>query len=950
MVLSSSSLKKKAKKLKTVPVLYCRYTVPLCVVPVLSEICLSVFKLSFQPPDPFLLRSAHNFELTMAVKKTAIDSGEVGMSSSNDATPSAKKTPKTPKSKTPKSSRKGKSSSKATPDRRNTLSASKDLAPQADVEMKTESVSKKLQMESSKKSSKKGKSASKATPDRRKSASKDLAPEEDVEMKIESVSKKLEMESPKKRKRSKSEANESVVADASDEPTKEPAEQSEAVTKAPPVLNSKVHRMRHLNLQPKAILCMAPTPHHPQACDYVAVSREGGSVALKSPDEKWRTLASVAGMSSKTVDTMAWTCGACEQGSSMISFSSEFHKSHTEIHSQRTLVGASKDGTLFVVDFARGGYSAVTGSGGGGVFSLTSLCGSECCKQGTCPGLVAAGCEDGSARIYKLKHVNGEHRLDLVSTVPTAGASILSLAWCRYEGASSNGMNGTVLYTGVADGTIRRYECKSDVDQARKKGSIVDSDQDYGKQTWSSKIRMTVESYGRTTPTRIWALKALKDGTIVSGDSLGHVQFWDGKTGTLLHSFEQNDKKADILALAVTPDECQVFASGIDSRVICIERPTRHDPQDGLPRWIMTQAQRPHTHDVKALAVCRVHDTSGSLVRAEKPFLTLCSGGVDTKICTILVERFKNGRPRVWFPWPTHSPVSVARESRVLLLRREDTIELHQLGPQQTDSLPMILDEEKRFIGTMDIQSSHNLVCSDISCDGKYVVASTGSTLLLFEIEYIENADGTLGFAPKQIDLQNDSKSPCLAVKFASADTLVCAYSSGHVRLLKLSSANSDDMDDEETAVAVASVVDSFEPSNESANNLFAIHSLVVSEDGQFFATVSSGVGSGTVSVFAVKDNKIQQHWSVSALEAPVSSVGFLPGSRRQLAVACSNYAMYVFDLKERKLSEWSEKSGFPVSPALPEELNRCFDFPKCVISNPKTPEKFLLVSNSFGC
>ena len=39
--------------------------------------------------------------------------------------------------------------------------------------------------------------------------------------------------------------------------------------------------------------------------------------------------------------------------------------------------------------------------------------------------------------------------------------------------------------------------------------------------------------------------------TVVSGDSLGHVQFWDGSLGTLLHSFTAHI--ADVMALALLP-------------------------------------------------------------------------------------------------------------------------------------------------------------------------------------------------------------------------------------------------------------------------------------------------------------------------------------------------------------------------------------------------------------
>ena len=57
----------------------------------------------------------------------------------------------------------------------------------------------------------------------------------------------------------------------------------------------------------------------------------------------------------------------------------------------------------------------------------------------------------------------------------------------------------------------------------------------------------------------------LPDGTMVSGDSTGSLQFWDGQHGTLLQAFSQH--KADILAVAASKDGCTVFATGIDVQV-----------------------------------------------------------------------------------------------------------------------------------------------------------------------------------------------------------------------------------------------------------------------------------------------------------------------------------------------------------------------------------------------
>lgn len=48
----------------------------------------------------------------------------------------------------------------------------------------------------------------------------------------------------------------------------------------------------------------------------------------------------------------------------------------------------------------------------------------------------------------------------------------------------------------------------------------------------------------------VWGLVFLSDHTIVSGDSAGKVQFWDGHTGTLIRSHLVS--KWDVLALSVS--------------------------------------------------------------------------------------------------------------------------------------------------------------------------------------------------------------------------------------------------------------------------------------------------------------------------------------------------------------------------------------------------------------
>ena len=131
--------------------------------------------------------------------------------------------------------------------------------------------------------------------------------------------------------------------------------------------------------------------------------------------------------------------------------------------------------------------------------------------------------------------------------------------------------------------------------------------------------------------TYIWSMLVLTDSTVITGDGRGNVQIWDGNVGVLMLNIHQNT--AEILALAVTPDERQIFASGVDGRVTCIKKVTQVSssnndkgsiddvgntintnsataPTDS--QWVYTSSHRPHSHDVYALTICMNTSTNAN--------------------------------------------------------------------------------------------------------------------------------------------------------------------------------------------------------------------------------------------------------------------------------------------------------------------------------------------------
>lgn len=731
-------------------------------------------------------------------------------------------------------------------------------------------------------------------------------------------------------------------------------------------MDVNVHRLRFLKLNPKPILAMSSTPtgasvdETPVSPQRLAISREGGSVELLSPQDRWVSIGTVPGVRGRDVDALIWVCGNpgkdSTNGGDMVSVGYDDQSRHTrKADEQRRLFGCSRDGTIFELDFAKKRHKSVMGSGGGGVFCLASLCsrGKCCCSGGSCGGYFAAGCEDGSVRIYRAPSGDGEGFPELVSTLPSAGSAILSIAWVAGQNSNDDGgMGGSVLFAGVADGTIRRCDCNATrVVSSISTGSVLTFSMGSTSISyrWNSTLRMTVENRGLQESTKVWALVALSDGTVVTGDSLGHVQIWDGTSGTLSQTFSHNESGADVLCLAVSDDENKIFAGGVDPRVQCIQRqclpPSNRNDHDSNPvrKWINAQANRKHTHDVKALAICHKITSQSST-----PCELLVSGSVDTRICMYSAGDFRSSRPKIWFNWPSVSPVSISRKQRLLAVTRDDRVDLYRLDAATTansvtNQRSEPRDETKCFVKTLHIKSSFNLVCSIISDDGTFLAASDAASLHLFSLE-IDYEDGLVDdVRPKKINLAGKCRQPCTSLQFDGFGRLICATADGPINVLRVIP------EDASFYVVLDHVFNEHTSSLSASSHHFPVSSLDVSIDGKWLAAGRFSSGKGAVHVFTLPTRQgghYQHWWSVPETVEVPTTVKFLGrgGAESSLCVGYSNNAFHIFNLESRSISQWNTDMGFPLVKSLPRELTSRSEPVTRIICNPTCPQKFILV------
>jgi len=754
----------------------------------------------------------------------------------------------------------------------------------------------------------------------------------------------------------------------------------------PLAMDVKVHRMRFLKLHPKSILAMSSTPmadssnvdvepsQEPRSPVRLAVSREGGSVELLSPHDRWVSVGDVPGVRGREVDALVWVCGkqghAARKSDAPESLGSRQSHRMRVVDENRHLFGCSRDGTIFKLDFATKRQTGVIGSGGGGVFCMASMC-SRWNGSASREGYFAAGCEDGTIKVYSVFDGDGEvlGMPNLVATLPSAGNAILSLAWVPGQSRNVSGdMGGSVIFAGVADGTIRRFDCTtSAVTGPISTGTVLAPSRGSGSVSyrWKSTLRMTVESRGLREATKVWALQALSDGTVISGDSLGHVQIWDGMSGTMTQTFDHNESGADVLCLAVSEDENKIFASGIDSSVRCIQRqclPPISNPQNDtsesapVRKWISSNSHRKHSHDVKALAIC--HKEKG---HASKSLELLVSGGIDTRICTYVANDFKSSRPKIWYNWPSISRISLSRTRRLLAVMRDNRIDLYRLNSSQmADPLkvmnPETRDEMNCLVKTISIQSPFNLSCSVISDDGKFLAASDAVSLYIFSLD-IKEEDGMLEVRPTKLGLGVECKHPATALQFDDNRRLICATNNGPINILKISSVPETDLSDKSShKVSLEHVFNEHTVDWSATSHHLPIVSLGLSPDGKWLAACRFSSGKGAVHVFNLptsNDNEFFKHWwSVPEMDAPTTCIKFLGGGSVEpsLAVGCSNNEFYVYNLGRRSLSHWSNDMGLPLLKSLPKELTSRSEPVARILSNPSTPQRFILGSHGYFC
>lgn len=464
---------------------------------------------------------------------------------------------------------------------------------------------------------------------------------------------------------------------------------------------------------------------------------------------------------------------------------------------------------------------------GGPIWTITSN------SQGT---LLTIGCEDGTVKIFEIQ----KERVQFQRNLDRQKGRVISLSWHP---------SGTLIAAGMMD-MIRIFDAE----------------------TGHATHRLLVERGAGASKSKevvVWSVVFLSDHTILSGDSAGKIQVWDGRTGTLVRTHLVT--KWDVLTMSVSQDESSLVAGTSEGTVIQFQfiAPTV-DQQD--KEWIRTRTFKNHTHDVRALA-----HTETAVV----------SGGMDTQLVVrpLLDKVEKNTKEsalrRIVFPH--RRLVCCAKKEGLLLFQFPDHLELWRVGESDGhgkpgDSLPVKKKPEKLI--QLKRKGEDHICSSALSPCGGWLAYSTVSSIRLYRLQYKTFSITKVSILPKDLrsahQLCFSSDSSKLFASSSCSSVVVVALNQQECKHLH-----------------------TFKPQSGSRQ---PVHLLCASEDGKWLATANTDC-----EIHVYNLHKLKIHCTVPVYSSCPTAIAIHP-TTSNLVMVHADQQIFEYSLVQKEYTEWSRK------------------------------------------
>uniref|UniRef100_A0A3Q1FZ43 UTP4 small subunit processome component n=1 Tax=Acanthochromis polyacanthus TaxID=80966 RepID=A0A3Q1FZ43_9TELE len=461
----------------------------------------------------------------------------------------------------------------------------------------------------------------------------------------------------------------------------------------------------------------------------------------------------------------------------------------------------------------------------------------SCNNQGT---HLAVGCEDGTVKLFEIL----KEKIQFQRNLDRQKNRIISLSWHP---------SGAQIAAGMMD-MIRIFDTET------------------GRATHRLLVERGIGA-SRSREVVVWSVAFLSDNTIISGDSAGKVQIWDGLMGTLVRTHLVT--KWDVLALAVSQDESSFIAGTSQGTVVQFQfLSSTVDRQDRDHEWVSTRTFKNHSHDVRALALT---DTA------------VVSGGMDTQLVVhpLLdkVEKYTHEAAQRKIAFPHRSLVGCAKKAGLLLFQFPDHLELWRLGESDGNGKPgdsLTVKRKPEKLLQLKRKGDDHICCSALSPCGGWLVYSTVSSVRLYKLQHNNNnvSVNKISKLPKEL---RSVHQLCFS---ADSSKLFAASSQSSVVVVSLNQLEC------KYVQTLRHKSDSRQP----------IHLLYPSEDGKWLAAANTDC-----QIHVYNLHKMKLHCSVPVYSSCPTAVAIHPATNNLISVH-ADQQIFEFSLQQKEYTEWSRK------------------------------------------
>jgi len=356
---------------------------------------------------------------------------------------------------------------------------------------------------------------------------------------------------------------------------------------------------------------------------------------------------------------------------------------------------------------------------------------------------LVTGCTDGALVLYSTKDEDLQFGKILVR--PSAKrAKIISVAF----------QNRDIVIAGCTDSTIRVYDVRS-----------------------GQNLRtMSIGAGPKGGPKNIdiWAVMALPNGDIISGDSTGEMRIWSGKTYTLMQRVKSHN--ADIFTLAASHDGTTLFSGGKDRRTVVYKQVGK------AKRWAEVSHRRYHDHDVTTMASLEYKGMSVMVSggKANISFfvqsLLICTGP-DASPMVVPLQQFGMDFQRALPFLPQEAPVKSALmgKKRLLMSFWDREIRIWELSKPTTHQED-VSDENhtRKLVSKILIKGEASITSADLISDGSLLAVSTTSEIKVFQLRPKKSVDGETNLKVSTLQTPHGFMSGARLVRFSPDRKWLC--------------------------------------------------------------------------------------------------------------------------------------------------------------------------------